>query len=331
LFDSPVWNPAVAAGSGAGFAGVLGAIVVAVTFQIVLVEPRKREYAPGRVPSLAVASVTVTLTLTAAYLYVVLSGTAPIVDATIDCARDMSAVQCHEATQTPIWVSASMFAIGGSYLGLGAIGLAATLLFVVREHAIRETPMVQTGVLLFFTAGSLITFSALVWGYRDADWVLRNERITASYYFFGRGGWLGMVAGLAVGAMLAVFHRRDRLPKLLALFLLHLHVVAPVVWYLIIEGTPPGEKPIGSDVISQVMLGWVAVGFGFLAASIDREVWSDLVRMGRERAVGSPNTAEPVTSPAQSPIRNSMKIAAIVLFGCLIYHRTIKSRRPPGT
>lgn len=32
--DTPIWDPAVAASAGAGFAGVLGAIVVAVTFQI---------------------------------------------------------------------------------------------------------------------------------------------------------------------------------------------------------------------------------------------------------------------------------------------------------
>ncbi len=128
-----------------------------------------------------------TLILTAAYLYVVLSGTQTRIAAIgVICTAAASpdtppknasefATQCQEQYST-IQSAAGMFAIGGSYLALGAIALVFTLTLVVEEHHPRSKhPTVRDATLFFYCAATLISVLAVTWGYRDAVWVLQKN------------------------------------------------------------------------------------------------------------------------------------------------------------
>src|SRR3954451_20263142 len=79
-FHLPVWDPSVAAAAGAGFAGVLGALLLAATFQIAIMKRGKQRLGLN---SLSAAPIALFLLLAAAYLYVVLSGTTAISSATV--------------------------------------------------------------------------------------------------------------------------------------------------------------------------------------------------------------------------------------------------------
>ena len=70
VFVPPVWDPSAAAPAGAGFAGLLGALLLVVTLQIALQDVRgvEQERRAENIHSLAVAPIALALLLVAGYL-----------------------------------------------------------------------------------------------------------------------------------------------------------------------------------------------------------------------------------------------------------------------
>lgn len=258
-FRLPVWDPSVAASAGASFAGLLGALLLAVTFQIAA---DKKPDNKLRIGSLAAAPISLLLVLTAAYLYVVLSGTTVISKPLAsECAAG------HASACIYLGVPAAMFAIAGSYLGLGAISLGFTLRLLAGERSAAESS--KNATTIFFCGGSAISITSLLWGYRDATTVLSRHNITLNSYLVHRWGLLVGLSGLAIGMACAEYARvlsdKNGFWKIVRWpigVLIIAYFVSPVIWYLNVETTPLGHEPLWSGWMTQIMLGWVAFGFG---------------------------------------------------------------------
>jgi excisionase family DNA binding protein len=244
FYVPPIWDPSQAASAGATFAGVLGALVIALTFQI--------NSSPGDEGNTAIRSktsapITLVLLLIAAYTYVVLSGTetnnelaessipaakVAVAATTRSCAAGkggahstscVAAVSAMGALQhhyNVLRVSAAMFAIGGSYLGLGAIALTFTLALVAREHAgnTQESQNVHSTNVLFATS-IVVAILALVWGYRDAREIsfTQPKDITIGQFLLEYhavfGVLLGLIVGVATGWCLRRLARADEVER----------------------------------------------------------------------------------------------------------------------
>lgn len=115
----PVWDPAGAAPAAAAFAGILGALLLSVTLQIAL-NDKKPSAVRHQLHSLAVTPIALLLLLVSAYMYVVLSGTQ---------AQEIQAAHCLQSPRCSgqtiylayLRIPGAMFALGGSYLALGAV------------------------------------------------------------------------------------------------------------------------------------------------------------------------------------------------------------------
>jgi hypothetical protein len=277
--DTPLWDPAIAAAAGAGFAGVLGAIVVAITFQIVLGRSTAGPATgPNQLQSSVVAPFATLLLLVAAYLYVVLSGTVTKIGAVASaCSANPPNIDVCQPGLSFIWSAAAMFAISGSYLGLGAVALTFTLVAVVNEHPKGSEKSVRDAMLLFYVAGSSIAVLALIWGYRDATWVFQLRRMHVIDYLTAEGGAYWLLGGLIVGYSAAIGHAAaaighvatsatgySTIARYTIISTTSGFVLLPVLWFLVVQGTAPGEHPIGVAILSQVMLAWTATVVTFL-------------------------------------------------------------------
>lgn len=269
----PVWDPSASAGAAAAFAGILAALLLSVTLQIVLLKPAFRA-AKGRINSLMAAPIALFLLLVSAYLYVVLSGTESRV---LQYGPECTALQS-DAACFPLGVPAAMFAVSGSYLALGAVTVAFLVALVVAEHPTARYAG-RGATQVFFAAGSLAALLLVVWGYRDAYSTMRVTNFgTVAYLSESAGlplaGWLSVVIGAAVGIATACGLRllmlREKTPgrwawRLLTGAVLTSYLVGPVIWYLTIQDTALADQPIGYLFLTQVMLGWVTLGIAHSA------------------------------------------------------------------
>ena len=272
-FRLPAWDPSVAASAGASFAGVLGALLLATTFQIAITKRWDNEH---RLNSVASAPITLLLLLIAAYLYVVLSGTTRISSAIVtdDSGRAVSLIEACQSSAAlppcaPFAVPAAMFAIAGSYLGLGAITLGFVLRLVVDDY--ENAKVSRDSTLIFFWAGSVVSFSALLWGYRDATSVFARRNLSVPDYLWDERGLFWALASLGFGFTVGVFAYSLKSSKtsrrLTGLFLIA-YLTGPVLWYLRVQGTDTYQLqlPPGASLMTQAMLAWVAFGYGVCIA-----------------------------------------------------------------
>jgi hypothetical protein len=289
VFRLPAWDPSIAASAGAGFAGVLGALLLATTFQIAIAKRGEHEHGLN---SLAVAPISLLLLLVAAYLYVVLSGTTRVAETQIDPGNgaSISLIDACQSTASlegcsALAVPAGMFAIAGSYLGLGAISLGFVLRLLVDEH---ENAKVGRGAtLVFFWAGSVVAIAALIWGYRDAFSVFERRNVSIPAYLSERSTWLPVILAMLAGIVIASLgwskRRNPRIRWAAALGLIA-YLSAPVLWYLRIQGTNvyAPELPLGAAHLTGLMLAWVLLAYVVCIAILFFEWWS------RSRKPGPP-------------------------------------------
>lgn len=236
--------------------------------------------------------------------------------------------QCHDQ-YTTVQSAAAMFAIGGSYLALGAIALVFTLTLAADEYHPRgERPAVRDATLFFFCAATLISLLCVVWGYRDAVWVIQEVRLPAHVYLFSHyAAWWGL-AGLLMGSGIAVVSHRLLVRRVRRIEfnevrnmawlrysmigVVLLYIASPVLWYLMIQGTQPGERPVGSNLLTQVMFAWVTVSIGFFT------YWLPHFSGTRERLI----TLRPIEDDPE-PVMSTRATSTII--------RTLDGLRLAGT
>jgi hypothetical protein len=201
-------------------------------------------------------------------LYVVLSGTTNKTAAVQDACMDSpTSMECSQGLAF-VRAAAAMFAISGSYLGLGAVALAFTLVLVVDEHPKGREPAVRDATLLLFSGGSVIALLSLVWGYRDAVRVFNGTSLGVWAFLVKEGALWWALGGVAVGvsaavALLILGAYATSICRVIFGVALVLYTAGPVYWYLVVQGTAAGGRSTGQSVVAQFMLGWVMTSVGF--------------------------------------------------------------------
>lgn len=283
MFDAyhlPIWDPSTAAPAGAGFAGVLGALLLAVTFQTASIDRQVKL----RFGSLAAAPIALFLLLAAAYLYVVLSGTSSLENAVVP-GQELPALEgCGlgiKGACTPLGTPAAMFAIAGSYLALGAIALAFSLRLLVQEFKVASNTKSIT--LIFFLSSAAAALLALAWGYRDALGVMTQKNMSVNCFLLTKGALWSGLAGFGMGAGSGTFVGRIRLSnnriltwimRALSTVTIVMYLVAPLYWYLHTEDARfLMTEPPHSHQITQVMFAWVCAGLGLCTSLLPEVCW----------------------------------------------------------
>ncbi len=97
-----------------------------------------------------------------------------------------------------------------------------------------------------------------------------KERLAARTYLISHHAAWWALAGLLVGYGAAIVSHRlstkitgsKKLRRVLVGVAV-IYITSPVLWYLTIQGTRPGEPPIGWNFLTQVMFTWVTISVGF--------------------------------------------------------------------
>lgn len=146
----PSFLPTKAAEASAAFAGLLAAIVLAVSVQIVTQNSRT---GGRRRLSVALAPISFLTLLIAAYLYVRLAGRADATEALLDPNTRQDLVGLPGDVFAAGHVTGALFAVGGALLATGAV--AATLLVALAIHETRADSTAQAaGSITFYGAAT---------------------------------------------------------------------------------------------------------------------------------------------------------------------------------
>ena len=161
------WNPLASAAGGAAFAGVLAALVIAVSIQIALQSGRS---ADDSQLSLKAAAPTLVALMVAAYLYIVLDGVPSTAVEVSDALGPKEALipgRLEEVAHGYAQLAARSFALAGSVLAIGAL----MTIFIVAASILDNTPVspnpndARGWAVAVVRAGVMVIIGILLLGY----------------------------------------------------------------------------------------------------------------------------------------------------------------------